>query len=104
MLSKLLLAVALAGSATYCFSEASAGDVVRWVDANGVAQFTDPRFAPHAPVVHIPPANVMDVPEAPTQRSQGRPNMVKIDKAPKKNKRGWRGHQGRSRGGSVYYR
>jgi len=73
-----------------------AGDVVRWVDQDGIVHFTDPSYAPHAEVVNIPRANGMDVPQGGAPKSQTRPKFIKIAKAPKRNKRGWRGHRGRA--------
>ena len=92
MTTRTLLGLLLIGFTTSAY----AGQVVRWVDENGVTQFTDPKFAPNAEVVEIAKANGMDVPQQVKQvRSRGG-SFVKINKAAKKNKRGWRGYEGRS--------
>ena len=75
-----------------------AGEVVRWIDDEGIVQFTDPSYAPHAQLVEIPRANGMSVPEGAPQAREGRASFVKIAKAPKRNKRGWRGYRGRATG------
>lgn len=81
-----LVAVALA-------QFAAAGEIVRWVDENGVTQFTDPQLAAApATTVDVQPANAMVVPTgAPTSTATG-PSFTRISKPPKKNKRGWRGY------------
>jgi hypothetical protein len=77
--------------ALLCTHAVAAAEIVRWVDANGVTQFTDPQLAAApATVVQLQSANGMDVPSgAPTRSGRG-PSFTKISKAPKKNKRGWR--------------
>ncbi|MDH3641218.1 MAG: DUF4124 domain-containing protein [Gammaproteobacteria bacterium] len=73
---------------------AAAGEIVRWVDENGITQFTDPQLAAApATTVEVQPANAMDVPTAAPARTTGRPAFTKISKPPKKNKRGWQGYQ-----------
>ncbi len=73
---------------------AMAAEIVRWVDADGVVQFTDPQFATtDATVVKVHPANAMVVPSATPQPSKGRPVFTKISRAAKQNKRGWRGYR-----------
>jgi hypothetical protein len=73
---------------------AAAGEIVRWVDENGVTQFTDPQLAAApATSVDVQPANGMIVPQgAPASTATG-PSFTKISKPPKKNKRGWHGYQ-----------
>ena len=95
MFSRALLALTLIATTTIGHAVQKAGQVVRWVDENGITQFTDPSFAPTAEVVQIPRTNGMDVPKDISGDRSARPNFVKIAKAPKKNKRGWRGHEGR---------
>ena len=94
---RLLITLWLLALAGTVHAEAKAGQVVRWTDANGVAQFTDPKFAPTAEVVEIKPANGMDVPTTPKSNSSGKPNFVKITKPAKNNKRGFRGHDRRAK-------
>ena len=103
MMIRLLATLWLLALAGTVHAEAKAGEVVRWTDENGVAQFTDPKFAPTAEVVEIKPANGMDVPSAPKTSSSGKPNFVKISKPAKNNKRGFRGH-GRRAKNSRHYR
>lgn len=72
----------------------AAGEIVRWVDADGVTQFTDPQLAAApATVVEVQPANGMAVPSGAPPSNSGRATFIKISKAPKKNKRGWQGYQ-----------
>jgi hypothetical protein len=70
---------------------AAAGEIVRWVDAEGVTHFTDAHLAAApAEVVEVNPANAMVVPTGSATESKSSPALVKISKAPKKNKkRNW---------------
>ena len=95
-MSRIILALAIISFTASAYAGQNEPSVVRWVDENGITQFTDASFAPTAEVVKIPKANGMDVPKSTPASTASRPNFVKISKAPKKNKRGWRGHQGRS--------
>ena len=74
---------------------ATAGDIVRWMDADGVTHFGNPQFGPsHAEQVEVAPANGMDVPEGvTTSSSRGGPVLVKIDKKPNRQVIGFRGYQ-----------
>jgi hypothetical protein len=92
-----LLAFTVISFAASAYAGKKEPDIVRWVDENGITQFTDASFAPTAEAVKIPKANRMDVPKVASASAAARPKFVKISKAPKKNKRGWRGHEGRSR-------
>lgn len=85
---------------------ASAGEVVRWVDADGTTHFTDRALAQgNAQTVEVGAANGMDVPDASSVRSrQSRPSFIKISKAAKKNKDGWTGYQRRNRYNGRRYR
>ena len=75
-----------------------AQEVARWVDAEGVTHFGDPQFASAtATMIEIGPTNGMDVPSAVPQLSYGRPRFYRINKAPKVNKGGFRGHRRRGR-------
>ena len=84
---------------------AAAGEIVRWVDENGVTQFTDPQLAAApATSVDVQPANGMAVPQgAPASTATG-PSFTRISKPPKKNKRGWRGYQMNRNRSSRYRR
>jgi hypothetical protein len=75
----------------------TASEIVRWVDADGITQFTDPQYATSpASVVAVQQANGMVVPTSVgSHNGNGRPSFTRISKAPKKNKRGWRGYQAR---------
>ncbi|MFP6837756.1 MAG: hypothetical protein VB948_16800 [Pseudomonadales bacterium] len=73
---------------------------MRWVDEDGVTQFTDGQFsAGPATVVQVQPANGMVVPISPETHRGGSPAVTRIAMAPKKNKRGWRGYSNRSQSG-----
>lgn len=84
----------LTGMLLLVSGSAWASEVYRWVDANGVTQFSDARQAPaQADPVRIQATNGMDVPDASSiSRSKSRPGFRKISRAAKKNKDGWRGH------------
>lgn len=74
-------------------SPASAEEIARWVDAQGVTHFGNTQFAPEtASRVNIKSANRMDVPQnnLASSNSSG-PTWTVIARAPKQNKKGWRG-------------
>ena len=74
-------------------SPVSAEEIARWVDDQGVTHFGDTQFAPeNASMVNIKSANRMDVPPntLASSNSDG-PTWTVIDRAPKQNKKGWRG-------------
>ncbi len=79
----------------------NAGEIVRWVDADGVVHFGDRHAAPSrgAQTVEVRPANGMDVAKAPTKAPTEAPNtamaITRIDRAGPENKRGWRGYDAR---------
>jgi len=92
-----IVAAAIAGA-----FPAIAGEVVRWVDENGVTHFGEPQFAPaeHTPV-DIAPANGM----VPARYSGGAadrgPTFIHLERPRMENKRGFRGYysrESRSRG------
>lgn len=88
--------VALVVASAAFTAEVAAGEIVRWVDAQGVTQFTDAHLAAPAAlaeIVDVQPANGMVVPTGAPPSSVGRPSFTKISRPPKKNKRGWRGYQ-----------
>ncbi|MEQ8860338.1 MAG: DUF4124 domain-containing protein [Pseudomonadales bacterium] len=74
---------------------ALAGEIVTWVDADGVTHFGNPQLAPMAArSVEVAPANGMAVPEgAPTRRNGYGPATVILEKKPNRELVGWRGHQ-----------
>lgn len=76
-------------------SQASAGDIVRWVDVEGNVHFGNPQFGPSgAESVEVSPANGMEVPRATSSGSTGgSPVMVMLDKKPNRQVIGFRGHQ-----------
>jgi hypothetical protein len=82
-----LLVSLLAGSA-------EAGDVVTWVDDEGVTHFGNARLAPHtARRVDVAPANGMDEPEAPARPASSRgPAFILIEREANREPIGWRGH------------
>jgi hypothetical protein len=83
-----LSATALVCAAVWTHS-AVAGEIVRWVDEDGVTQFTDGQFsAGPATVVQVQPANGMVVPISPETHRGGSPTVTRIAMAPKKNTRG----------------
>lgn len=102
--ARLIYVAALACAAGLWAGPAVAAKIVSWVDENGVTHFGDPQFAgPNAETVEVEETNGMDVPtDVPESRSNAR--MYKIDKAPKQNKKGFRGHSGRSRARPHRYR
>lgn len=73
---------------------AFAGDIARWVDADGVTHFGNPQFGPrNAEPVHVEPANGMVAPTPiTTTRAGGRPSVVVLEKQPNRDLVGWRGH------------
>ncbi len=102
MFRKLLFTVILCVILVPSF--ASADEVVKWVDENGVTHFGNPQFAPSGQgrVVEVPPANAMDVPDTTTlgrQAAAKNMNMVVLDRPTMENPRGWRGYNKRHRRG-----
>jgi hypothetical protein len=86
-------------------NQAVAADIVRWVDADGVTQFTDPQLAAaSATVVHVQPTNAMVVPTGAPQSNSRGPVFTKISRPAKKNKRGWRGYQSGRNSSTRSYR
>lgn len=82
-------AIALGGATAH------AGEIARWVDADGVTHFGNPQFAPHnAEPVTVDPANGMAVPTAaPASSDGGRgPAVVVLEKKANRQTIGWRGH------------
>lgn len=87
--SLLTVCVALGGAT------AQAGEIARWVDADGVTHFGNPQFAPDQAVpVQVTPANRMDVPESlpASATRRGGPSVVVLEKEANRQTRGWRGH------------
>lgn len=82
-----LLVGLLAGSA-------EAGDVVTWVDDEGVTHFGNARLAPTtARRIEIAPANGMDKPTVPASRTTTNgPAMILIERKANRETIGWRGH------------
>jgi len=78
----------------------ASGDIVRWVDDQGVTHFGNPQFAPanaHEPV-EVKAANGMVVPTSVRSRSGSRssgPNVVTLDRTRLENRRGFRGYASR---------
>lgn len=72
-----------------------AGEIVTWVDAQGVTHFGNPQLAPmDARAVEVEPANGMAVPQPLPVRSAGSgPVSVVLEKQPNRQLVGWRGHQ-----------
>ena len=77
-------------------SSASIAEIAHWIDDAGVHHYANPQFAPpgKATLITLQPANGMVVPVAAASSERGRPRMLKISKAPKHNKLGWRGWRG----------
>ncbi len=80
---------------------ASAQDIARWVDEQGVTHFGNPQFAPagmqDVTLVEVQPANGMAVPVAPPVQKRGARYVV-LKKKGKVNPNGWTGHQKQRRG------
>ena len=90
----------IAFSTLWFAPSALAGDVVKWVDANGVTHFGNAQFAPEegAEQVELQEANAMDAPDTGVLRHKpsARPlNGVVVERQQVKNPRGWRGYWGR---------
>lgn len=98
MSHKLLLALALC--MPFLSDSAFAGDVVKWVDQNGVTHFGDAQFAPAegAEKITIGPTNPMDETDTGILHrvSTAKPmNVVTVSREVRRNPRGWRGYNGR---------
>ena len=78
---------------------ASAAEIVRWVDADGVVHFGDRQAAPvrGAETVSVQRTNSMDVAVAPQVVPQGSVHVAKIERSTVENKRGFRGFNSRSK-------
>ncbi len=78
---------------------ASAGEIVRWVDADGVVHFGDRQAAPAqgAETITVRNTNGMDVPQAPVRLPHNASQVVKLDRGNLENKKGWRGYDSRVR-------
>ncbi len=77
-------------------ASASAGGIAYWVDADGVAHYGNPQFAPagESNLIEVAAANVMDVPVAPPTQSRS-PRFVRIRHQHKMNKNTWQGSRAR---------
>lgn len=75
---------------------ATAAEVARWVDENGVTHFGERQFAPvEHTEVDIAPANGM-APAQYSDSSSGRgPTFIRLERQHMENKRGFRGHYSR---------
>ena len=78
-------------------ASASAGGIAYWVDADGVAHYGNPQFAPagESNLIEVAAANIMDVPVAPPAQSRS-PRFVLIRHQHKMNKRTWQGSHTRN--------
>ncbi len=91
----------LLACSTLCLApSAFAGDVVKWVDANGVTHFGNAQFAPRegAERIELQEANGMDVPDLRVLDRTQTPrelNGVVVKRQQTKNPRGWRGYWNR---------
>ena len=75
---------------------ASASEIVRWVDADGVVHFGDRQSAPPtANEVEVRPTNGMDVPERLVEVPAKAGSVVKLDRSKLQNKQGFRGYNSR---------
>ncbi|MEZ5559207.1 MAG: DUF4124 domain-containing protein [Pseudomonadales bacterium] len=85
---------ALSLAAGLASGSACAGEIVRWVDGDGVTHFGNPQFGPaDAQPVAVAPANGMDVPASvPPSRGSG-PQIVVIEREQRHNRIGWRGYE-----------
>lgn len=92
----ILISIVLIFSVQSSDAFANSHEIARWTDADGRVHFGNPQFAPpgDAEEVSVQNANGMVVPPAyQSERSSAR--VAYIKKAPKKNKRGWRGYNKR---------
>jgi|GEM_PF-2367543 len=77
-------------------SSAKAGEVLKWVDANGVTHFGDRNAAPDsgAAVIKLKKANGMVAPDtAVLNQGANSAQLVTIQRPEVENKRGWRGYE-----------
>ena len=83
-------------------SIASAEDVVKWVDEQGITHFSNAQFAPagRASEVNLHPANAMDVPDTSSLGQAGRTSgrVAVLKRTHVSNPRGFRGFDKRERG------
>ena len=80
-------------------SAAQAGEIVRWVDADGVVHFGDRQAAPSqgSETVQLRSANSMDAPDTSVLRQDQQAQVVKLKRPQRENERGWRGYESRSK-------
>ena len=100
MLRKLLIALVLC--APVYAQQSIAGEVVKWVDEDGVTHFGNAQFAPAGggEAVKIERANGMAVPKLGIlnkQEKRTRMNVTVLERSDLENPRGWRGHHSRAR-------
>jgi hypothetical protein len=77
-------------------SSAKAGEVLKWVDANGVTHFGDRNAAPDsgADLIKLQKANGMVAPDtAVLDQDATTAQHVTLNRPQVQNKRGWRGYQ-----------
>lgn len=99
MYYKLLILLVIGLSALTSSVHANTNSVVTWVDDDGVTHFGNPQFAPSsgANEVQLQRANGMQVPKGAESISvrKGGSRVVTLNKAARKNKRGFRGYNAR---------
>ena len=104
-MAKLLIVLSIFMVASAISHGALANDtgIARWTDKNGQVHFGNPQFAPagESTQVSVDAANGMVVPQAISTRTTTSARVAYIKKAGKKNKRGWRGYNQRSKRGRL---
>ena len=96
----IIISISMVMGALSSVAIASENGIARWTDENGQVHFGNPQFAPAGEAINVSveAANGMVVPQAsPGAKTSAR--VAYIKKAPKKNKRGWRGYEKRSKRG-----
>jgi len=80
-------------------NSATADEIVRWEDKDGVTQFSHPQFAPpqSSEPVEVMPVNSMAVPEGSRLTGKDRgPTVITLSRTKLQNKRGFRGFDQRT--------
>lgn len=76
-------------------ASANAGEVLRWVDGNGVTHFGDRNAAPDigARIVDVHETNGMVAPDTAVLDQTVPGSRIALQRAQVQNKRGWRGYE-----------
>ncbi|MCP5178782.1 MAG: DUF4124 domain-containing protein [Pseudomonadales bacterium] len=87
------LALPLVLTAVLSTGHTQAGEILRWVDAEGVTHFGDRNSAPTqgADVIDVRKANGMDAPDTDVLVSQNSPRVMTLSRPELRNQEGWRG-------------